>query len=311
MAVLPDLCNLCPNVTSFTAFFPRSSHSDPSREVGAIVSGWTKLRTLHCCALPQSVMDQLANRKSLESLSIELNNSTSPHYVGRFSETLHQFSLGGNNAPRCTRYLESIHCSPKSCSLHVGADESTLEDIAVIELTSSYWPTPSSETFRLDITLITPLLVFHSLTTVDLDLFSSAGLDDEAFSVMAKTWPNLRRLALGTCDVSRAKPLATINALISLLTHCPNLESLHLAFDGSVPPPTEILPDVQNNHITKLQVGHSSIEDVNGIASCFGQLMPRLKKIISAKYPPYDVAKWAAVQKMLACSLRSQCIGTD
>ncbi|KAH7884927.1 hypothetical protein F5I97DRAFT_1928342 [Phlebopus sp. FC_14] len=329
MAVLSDLCNLCPNVTSFTVFFPRSSHSDPSQEVGAIVNGWTKLRTLHSCALPQSVMNQLANRQSLESLSIELNNSTLPRFIGRFSNTLRQFSLGGNNAPLCTRYLESIQCSPESCSLRVGAEDSTLEDIAglfrtlpahldkttlrsiMIELTSSYWSTPSGETFRLDITLITPLLAFHSLTTVDLDLFSSAGLDDEAFDVMAKTWPNLRTLALGTCDVSRAKPLATINALISLLTHCPNLESLHFVFDGSVPPPAEIPHDVQNNRITKLQVGHSSIEDVNAIASCLGQLMPRLKKIISAKYPPDDIAKWEAVQKMLESSLRSQCIGTD
>ncbi|KAH7888353.1 hypothetical protein F5I97DRAFT_686784 [Phlebopus sp. FC_14] len=331
-AFLANLSNMCPNVTSFTVFFPYWCYKVPSQEMGTIINGWTKLRTLRTCPLPQSVMDQLANRRSLESLSIELNGSTLPPYVGRFSKTLHHFSLAGFSASLCTGYLENIQCSPESCSLRIGADDSTLGDITelfralpvhldkttlrsiVVELTGSYcrWTTPSSEPPCLNINLITPFLMFRSLTKVDLDVFSSAGLDDKAFDVMARTWPNLRTLALGTCDMYWDKPRATIKALLSLLIHCPNLEFLHLVFDGSIPLPSEIPCDIQNNHITELQVGHSLIGDVNVIASYFIQLMPQLEKIISAKGLRDTIGKWAAVQKMLQkSSVYSKCIGTD
>ncbi|KIK77603.1 hypothetical protein PAXRUDRAFT_834947 [Paxillus rubicundulus Ve08.2h10] len=345
--VLSNLSVLCPNVTSFTAFFPRSSYNDSSREIGEIVSKWKKLRTLRSCALPQSVMDQLTSRQCLESLSIELNNSTSPLYVGKFPETLHKFSLGGNSAPLCTRYLECMHGSPESCNLRVGADESMVEDIEAlfrilplhldksrlrsltIELTSSYWSALASETFPLALPLITPLLSFHALRELDLDLFSASGLDDAAYERMAKVWTGLRCLKVGTGDVLRLKPGASFKAVISLLTYCTSLEVLHVVFDGTIaPPPSPHIPALQageggdvggwrrgkgggggregwgvcNKLITQLHVGHSPIVDAEVVALCLGSLMPRLKQIGCAKYPLEEVERWSKVQTFLARS---------
>ncbi|KAF9237980.1 hypothetical protein BU15DRAFT_62825 [Melanogaster broomeanus] len=352
MDVLSNLSNLCPNVTSFTAFFPRSSYIDPSREVGEIVGKWQNLRTLQSCALPQSIMDQLTSRKSLESLSIELNNSSSPLYVGKFPETLHKFSLGGNSASLCTRYLECVHGSPESCNLRVGADESTPDDIEAllgalpvhlnksrlrsltVELTSSYWTTLSSDTFTLTLDVLSPLLAFHALRDLNLDRFSAAELDDTAYAGLAKAWTGLRRLQVGTTDPSRARPVASFRAVISLLTYCTSLETLHVAFDGTIAPPPYVAPSVaaegeaqvdgederhrqvelegragggegwgvSNKLITELHVGHSPIMDVHVdvVASSLRSLMPRLKKIGCSKYPQEEVDRWGKVQDILS-----------
>ncbi|KIJ59274.1 hypothetical protein HYDPIDRAFT_33344 [Hydnomerulius pinastri MD-312] len=353
-AVLSKLWELCPDVTSFTAYFPRSSHNDPSQEVGAIVDHWPKLRTLQSCALPQSVMDTLASRRLLESLSIELNNCKPPLYVGKLPESLHNFSLGGNSAPLCTRYLESVHGSPRICGLRVGADDSTLEDIGgliralpihldktalhdlKIELNSSYWAVAASETFPLDLPLITPLLAFRALRALDLDVFSAAGLDDMAYKAMAKAWPELREFKLGTVDVSNAIPKASVGAIVSLLTHCPFLETLHIAIDGTIPLPPASPPPysgddedesaqsqgeeswgVSNILITELHVGHSPIDDINVIASCFGALMPRLRKIVTGnvnilyELQPVQGERWERVQAMLVGHLRSRGVSTE
>ncbi|KAF9220211.1 hypothetical protein BS17DRAFT_787717 [Gyrodon lividus] len=344
LEVLSNLSSLCPNVTSFTAFFPRSSYNDPSREVGEIVGKWKKLRTLRSCALPQSVMDQLTSRQSLESLSIELNNSTSPLYVGKFPETLHKFSLGGNSAQLCTRYLECVYGSPENCNIRVGADESTTDDIEAllhalpvhldkyhlhaltIELTSSYWTTLASETFTLALPLLSPLLAFHALRDLDLDLFSASGLDDAAYEGLAKVWTGLKSLKLGTADVSRAGPVASFRAVISLLTYCTSLETLHIVFDGTIAPPPRVPASqagegdgegdsegqrhrdggpgagegwgVSNKLITQLHVGHSPIGDVDVVASCLKSLMPRLEKMECAKYS-LEVERWGKVQNIL------------
>ena len=75
LPVLTDLQILCPNVTFFTAFFPRASYSDHSREIDDIVRQWPHLRVLRSCALSQPVMDTLTSRQTLDTLSIELSNS--------------------------------------------------------------------------------------------------------------------------------------------------------------------------------------------------------------------------------------------
>lgn len=334
MAVLDELSSLCPNVTSFTATFPPSSQNDPSREVGTIVNKWSNIRTLRSCALPQSVMDKLVSQRTLESLAIELNSSAYPPYTGLLPESLYTFSLGGSSANLCTRYLRNIYGHPSMLALRIGVDDSNPDDInelfrilpdhldrtalhtISVELTSSYWISRSSETFPLELDILRPLLVFHSLRTIDLDFFSSGELDDDAFDMMARAWPALESFALGTADVLRKRPQTSVHALISLLTHCPNLNNVHIVFDG-----TKNLVDVAgacssalNMRMTELALGHSPLDDVNAMATCLGTLMPRLKSVVTL---PWDhdhhvvIERWEDVQRMLEYSLRSQGINTD
>ncbi|KAI6014659.1 hypothetical protein EDC04DRAFT_2904035 [Pisolithus marmoratus] len=335
MDVLAEMSNICPNVISFTAQFPPSSHNDPCEEVGDIVRNWKRLRALHSCALPQSVMDQLISQNTLSSLAIELNNSIYPPYIGQLPESLHTFSLGGSSAITCTRYLKNIHASPTSLTLRIGADDSTIEDIAELfrilpdhfsnttvqtfssELTSSYWMSRSTETFRLDLAVLRPILVFTSLRTVDLSFFSTAGLDDDACTTMAQSWPALESLELGTADILMEHPVATVRGLIAFLAHCPYLTNLAMAFDGTcrIPEVSDIPSGVANTRIEQINVAHSPLMDVNAMATCLGTLMPCLKKVdvnqIGREDDRESDGRWEEVQKMLTCSLRSQGINTD
>lgn len=343
LAVLADLPKLCPNVTSFTASFPRSSYSDHSREIGEIVREWPQLRVLRSCALSQSVMDMLTSRQTLDTLSIELNNSSTALYVGRLPSHVRTLSLGGNSAALCLRYLETIQGSPTGFNLRIGADDSSMADMEAlvgvlparldksqlrtltIELTSSYWSTPSSESFSLSPSLLSSLASFPSLRELDVSTYCAAEVDDNAYETWIAGMTSLRSLKLGVSDVSKARPVASVGAVLAVLRACLHLETLWIIFDGTLKLPTvdekgkrwglqgevesqdrdvnENEWGVTNRYITQIRVGHSPLpEDEKGLetlAKCFKTVMPRLEKIRAERYPPEVDQRWGRVQEML------------
>lgn len=350
LAVLADLPELCPNVTSFTAFFPRSSYNDHSREIGEIVRRWPHLRVLRSCALSQPVMETLTSRRTLDTLSIELNNSSTALYVGQLPPHVQTWSLGGNSAALCLRYIETIEGSPTHFHLRIGADDSATGDMEAllgvlpkrldktrlrtltIELTSSYWSTPASDTFSLSPSLLSSLSSFPSLRELDVSTFCSAEVDDRGYEVWISGLTGLTSLKLGVGDVSKARPVASVMAVLAVLKACRWLETLWIVFDGSVTPPSgdvrvnekgkqqgeaengdgEARKDedqnewgVTNHHITRISVGHSLVgEDEKGLealAGCLRAVMPRLEKIRADRYPSELGARWKRVQEMLVC----------
>lgn len=343
IAVLADLPNLCPNVTSFTAFFPRSSYSDHSREIGDIVRQWPRLRTLRSCALSQPVMDTLTSRETLDTLSIELNNSSTAVYVGHLPSHVRTWSLGGNSAALCLRYLETIQGSPTGFHLRIGADDSTTADMEAlvsvlstrldktrlrtlsIELTSSYWSTPASDTFSLSPSLLFSISSFPSLTELDVSTYCSAEVDDRAYETWISGLKGLTSLKMGVADVSKARPVASVSALLAVLRACRRLETLWFVFDGSLglPPADDkgkrrwLLKSktegdgpenewgVTNHQITQIRVGFSPLgEDERGweaMARCLRTVMPRLEKIWTERYPADVDERWRRVQEIMVC----------
>ncbi|KAI9464354.1 hypothetical protein HD554DRAFT_1266538 [Boletus coccyginus] len=67
LAIITDLPTLCPNVTSFTVVVGFPWEYQPCRELGRMVAQWPRLQTLRTCVLPQSMMDQLFSRRTLQS----------------------------------------------------------------------------------------------------------------------------------------------------------------------------------------------------------------------------------------------------
>ena len=176
LAILTDLPILCPNVSSFTALFPRSSYSDHSHEIGDIVRQCPHLRILRIFALYYGAV----------------RRQSTPSHV-------HTWSLGGNNAALCLRYLETIQGSPTGFHLRIGADDSTAADVEAlvevlptrldnarlrtltIELTSSYWSTPASDSFPFSSTLLSSLASFPSLRELDVSTYCAAEMDDKEY----------------------------------------------------------------------------------------------------------------------------------
>ena len=343
LAVLTDLPILCPNVTYFTAFFPRASYSDHSREIGDIVRQWPHLRVLRSCALSQPVMDTLTSRQTLDALSIELNNSGPALYVGRLPSHIHTWSLGGNSAALCLRYLETIQGSPTAFLLRIGADESTTADMEAlvgvlptrldnarlrtltIELTPSYW---SSDSISLSSSLLSSLASFPSLRELDVSTYCAAEMDDSGYEAWIAGFSGLTSPKAGVADVSKARPLASLGAVVAVLRAYRQLETLWIVFDGSFGVPsvddegrrrrgleTEIEGEVEredenenewgvtNLRITHIHVGHSPLgeddKELEGLARCLRVVMPRLEKIRADRCPFEVYARCGRVQEML------------
>ena len=317
LAVLADLPRLCPNVTSFTATVGFSCEYEPSREaVGRMVTQWPRLRTLRTCAFAQPVMDQLFSRRTLETIHIDYHSS-SPSYVGRIPDAVREFTLGADNPSSCMRFFENVYASPTRLCLLIGMDEGKEADIEeafhilprrldisrflslTIQPTSSIVGIPMWCTLRLREPLLSPLVGFTALRELDLDLLCTAQMSDADYACMAGSLTHLRSLKLGTANpsITRPWPAASVGAVIAVLRHCKHLETLHIVFDGSIPPPggstmqdcqaapSEELAcqgwNVSNRCITELCVGYSPIRDatINAIASCFKSIIPCLVQI--------------------------------
>lgn len=323
LAVFADLPRLCPNVTSFTVVLSFSWDYEPSREVGRMVTQWPKLQTLQTCAITQSVMDHLFARRTLDTLSVDYHRS-SPIYNGRIPDTVRKLSLGADSPSLCTRFLETVYASPTGFCLLIGMNEGQeepdieemfhllprrLDTSRLLSLTirprSSIIGIPLWHTLRLREPLISALVEFTALRELDLDLLCTAQMSDADYARMAGSLMHLRSLKLGTGNPSimRPWPAATVGALIAVLTYCKHLETFHIVFDGSIPPPAPLgEPGCQgwgtsNRCLTKLRVGYSPIGDatINVIASCFKSIMPCLVQIERKDRDQ----EWRAVQNIL------------
>lgn len=319
LAIITDLPRLCPNVTSFTVVVGFPWEYQPCRELGRMVAQWPRLQTLRTCALPQSMMDQLFARRTLQSLYLDYHSS-SPNYVGRIPDAVCEFTIGVDSASLCTRILETVCASPTRFHLLVGMkagpEEAEIEKLfhllpfrldasrllsLTIQPRSSTMGITMWHTLELREPLASTLANFTALRELDLDLFCTARMLDEDYAYMAGSLVHLRSLKLGTANpsVSRPWPVASIGAVIAVLRYCKHLETLHLLFDASIPPPGGLtMPDgrvalseelvhqgwawgVSNRCITKLFVGYSPIgyATIGAVASCFKSIMPRLVQI--------------------------------
>lgn len=323
LAVFADLPRLCPNVTSFAIVLSFSWDYEPSREVGKMVMQWPRLRTLRTCAISQSVMDQLFTRRTLENLTIDYHES-SPTYNGRIPDTVREFSLGVDSPTLCTHFLETVYASPTRFCLFIGMNERE-EELDIEEMfhilpcrldtsrllslairpQSSIIGIPLWHTLTLRGPLVSALVEFTALRELDLDFLCTAQMSDVDYARMAGSLPYLRSLKLGTANPSIMWPAASVGAMIAVLTYCKSLETLHIVFDGSIPPPAPSGEPacqewgVANRYLTKLRVGYSPIGNatVNVIASCFKSIMPCLVQI---EYKDRD-EEWEAVQNILRC----------
>ncbi|KAF8553691.1 hypothetical protein OG21DRAFT_1207014 [Imleria badia] len=333
LAVLADLPRLCPNVTSFTVILRFSWDYEPSREVGRMVTQWPRLKTLRTCGIQQPVMDLLFSRQILESLYIDYHGS-SHVYTGKIPETVRELTLGADSPSSCTRFLETAYASPTKFRLLIGMNEGQ-EDAHVEETfrvlprrldtsrllslairpTSTIAGIPMWHTLGLREPLVSTLVEFTALRELDLDLLCTVQMSDADYECLARSLTHLRSLKLGTANpsITRPWPVASVKAIIAVLRYCQHLETLHMVFDGSIPPPgASTMQDgkvalsealvcqgwgVSNRHITMLRVGYSPIKDatINALASCFKSMMPRLVHI---EHTARD-EEWRLVQTIL------------
>ncbi|KII91573.1 hypothetical protein PLICRDRAFT_28183 [Plicaturopsis crispa FD-325 SS-3] len=128
-----------------------------------------------------------------------------------------------------------------------------------------------------------PLLSLKALTCLDLRVYGAFELDDAAMHSMATSWPHLQQLHLGMGSWGRTSGI-TLDGLVPLVVHCPDLESLSLITDGTV---RNMYPDrrpgngAMNTKITSLELGDSTLESPPVVAAFLSDLFPNLVDIFA------------------------------
>lgn len=316
LATLTDLPRLCPNVTSFSLAL-HSRDYEPSEEVGRMLAQWPKLRFLRTCAIAQPGMDELFSQGTLNSLYIDHHKSP-PLYSGAIPDTVSELTLDVAGSTLCTRLLQNMYASPSKFHLLIstmdGQAEPDIEEMfhllprrldtsrllsLTIQPKARLFGIPIRHALELRKPLVSAIVEFGALRELDLDFLCTAQLSDADFASLAGSLTQLRRLQAGTANesITRPRPAASIRAVIEVLRCCKHLETLHIVFDGSIPPPgcstvedgkvalsEELVLQgwgVSNRRITELCVGYSPIGDatINALASCLKSIMPRLIQI--------------------------------
>ncbi|KAI9566259.1 hypothetical protein HD554DRAFT_1211377 [Boletus coccyginus] len=345
-AVLFDLPNTCPNVTSFTYTIQRP-YPQPditARYIVDIVRRWPYLQALQISPCYRLVMTQLLSMPALTTLGIVVG---SLNLLGRLPDSIHTFSLEIRDWDS-PYWLGTLQGSPTrfhlriivldSCSQRMGdyfqtlpthLDNTRLHTLTIEVTQLPYYDLPIKSLSSLTEPLLEPLYAFSTLSALDLSSFCALSLNDAVYARMAMMWPELTSLKVGTSDVSKGSPAASVGAMIAVLRSCPHLQTLYIVFNGSIPPPPPDMVEeeenvdvegvdegkeqrlgvvvgqvngwgVSNRHITRIHVGNSPFwegtDSLKDLASCLKSVMPRLERIWSQT----DVAElWRMVQNLL------------
>ena len=128
-----------------------------------------------------------------------------------------------------------------------------------------------------------PLFALRQLTELSVTC-GCLGLDNDDLKQMALFWPRLQKLSIEPDLGSRSDPSdITLDGLVPLLEHCPDLCALSLVLDASfvtMPhPPTRPGGGVSNHKIVAITVGLSDIEDPVLVAAFLSDILPNLREI--------------------------------
>ncbi|KAJ7442781.1 hypothetical protein B0H11DRAFT_2093438 [Mycena galericulata] len=131
-------------------------------------------------------------------------------------------------------------------------------------------------------TQLCPLFVFSNLTSVNLAGPVGLDLDDAVATNMARAWPRIRSIELGTSTFTPVPPRTTLRALLSFAQCCPRLWHLHLSFDATVLPELELQPGKkrpQQKCLTDLGVMFSPVNAPLAVAAFLSSVFPKLQRL--------------------------------
>ena len=135
----------------------------------------------------------------------------------------------------------------------------------------------------IDVLAFRPLLSFHQLEYVWMNgCMSFEMLDNTLISEMAGAWPHIRELDLGSTSCWGLPSKVTLEGLLALCAHCPELQSLGLTFDATADVP-ELGPQPPCNlEMEVLQVGHSRLDrhQVRDVAHFLRRIYPNLEECV-------------------------------
>jgi hypothetical protein len=136
--------------------------------------------------------------------------------------------------------------------------------------------TTSREVRRLTLDVIRPLFAFHGLVVLSIFANISLDLGDLGVKEMARDWPKLRVLRLGSSGGSQATPKITIKAIGYLVEYCRDLSELAIKINGTKTVPlTSSRPSggITNNRL-QLDFMNSPISHPRRVAAFLSDIIP-------------------------------------
>lgn len=301
LSLLPRLGDMHPSMECFKTYMTYLPPSNSTIEtVSDLVSRWDRLEKLTCGPLTRRALSHLATLPNLRTLSLDLSShppimlSTPP---SPFS-ALQCLELKAHSIALCTPLISLV----TSCTtVKLCITSSTITTISTFKdlygIFGSSFPSLSSIQFAeflspqpahlpdgpmIDIDTIRPLLDLTHLTCVQLNPVCAFSLDDDRLTELALAWPALQELDLGTRHGWRRGTKVTLRGLLLLIKNCPKLDSLGIVINATKidsHSPTRPGGGVQNDAITELSLGDSTIDHSDHVAAFLSDILPKVEYI--------------------------------
>ncbi|KAH9949841.1 hypothetical protein B0H21DRAFT_687727 [Amylocystis lapponica] len=266
--------------------------------------------------LSLEVILHLAQLPMLEKLSLRCDASAQASAVQTLCKSLHpvfpalrHLVIYSENLSGCSTFLDVVHSSrlehfhaitlvtPTALELQVFLTKLTQHaahgTLAIVNLTSGLSSPRDAPAYTLTDDTLRPLLTLRRIREFKIALRNPLMLDNAFVHDLARAWPDLHTLELGTeWRREHATPGVTLKGLIPLVQHCPALEMLGIAVDTDV---AEIAADyallrpgrgASNSKVVMLLMGTSRLDEDREarvmVAGFLSDLFPRVRFIDSA-----------------------------
>jgi len=186
--------------------------------------------------------------QTLDTLSIELNNSSMVVYIGQPPSHVHTLLLGGNST--------TLSALPRN---HPKQPDG--------------FPSSTSDTFSFSPSLLSSLAFFPSLRELAVSTYCAAKVDDRAYETWVVELRGLTSLKVGVVDVSKARPFASVGALLaalSTISECTeNIPSRRISYlrDGARANLTPERPRLSAHRISTASPSHLHSRSVTDLTS--------------------------------------------
>ena len=323
-AVIPSISDTCPSMKII--HLPKWSFI----HLPDLFNKWPNLAYVTSGPLADSTILLLGRLEHLASIDICLHKLPDiKSLVERpgFS-TLRRLVLRARSISYITAYMrqvKSIHLREVKCFLQHGSTAASIHDwitilldrciprkLEILEI-EDYGDTNTGfpDQFTLTPNTLQLLSRFRGLTTLDLASACTYSLDDTTLSQLAICWPNMQSIALGTHWGWRQQSDVTLKGLLSLVRHCPQLESIGLVMNAITAEISSQRPGggVRRPKVTSLNVGDSRISDPLSVAAFLSDIFPRLLSVdafnhLGGALRPIPAAKehegrWKEVKRLL------------
>ncbi|KAJ7049629.1 hypothetical protein C8F01DRAFT_1036052 [Mycena amicta] len=151
-------------------------------------------------------------------------------------------------------------------------------------------PIDEMQDYAVDRQSFKDLLRFSNLTYVTLESPAGFVFDDAVVWDLARSWPALQNLILGSGSRVQVRPSTTLDALRAFATHCKHLITLLISINASDVP---LFNWHRREHITQSTLSHldvrdSPIDDSARVASFLSRLFPATSEVHTCQMWRWD-----------------------